>query len=376
MQTLSAITSQKIKCLTFISMLLVVFIHGYNLQVRYLEPWTLPGEPLTATAFTEYFISNGITRFIIPLLFVISGYLLAMRDAQPYKQMIKKRWRSLGVPYLLWSALGMLFVYTLEMFPYTRSLVASSKMMAVSDTQLLLHDNAWYYLLGRWLLVPVPYPLWFLRVLIIYNLAYPALRWCVTHPIAKWAFFIVATLMWLGTVNLLLIEGEGLLFFSLGIWMQKNNVNIDAPPRRLQPMVWGTVWVLACAVKTWLAFKGEAIMGNSIYTLLPLLHKLVMFSGLVAVWYGSNGLVNFCMQRRWFVWLTGFSFIIYVMHAPAIALFIDPFFALLHYSYGYRILAFILLPISIISTCIGIGALLRRFMPSFYAMVTGGRGFA
>ena len=375
MHTLSPLTSRKIKCLTFISMMLVVFIHGYNLQQRYLEPWTLPGEPLTATSFTEYFISNGITRFVIPLLFVISGYLLAMRDEQPYKQMIKKRLRSLGVPYLLWSAAGIAFVYILEMFPYTRSLVADSKMMAVSDTQLLLHDNPWYYLLGRWLLFPVPYQLWFLRVLIIYNIAYPLLRWCVTHPIAKWIFFIIATLLWLDTVNLLLTEGEGLLFFALGIWMQKNNFDIDKPSRLLQPLVWAIICVLACAIKTWLAFNGKAMMGDSVYTALTLLHKLAMFSGLVAVWYGSNGFVKFFMQRRWFVWLSGFSFIIYVMHAPAVALFIDASFTILQYSYAYRMLAFILLPLTLIAACIITGALLRRFTPSLYALLTGGRGF-
>lgn len=357
-------------------MLLVVFIHGYNLNVRYLEPWTVTGEPLTATSFTEYFISNGISRFIIPLLFVISGYLFAMRDAQPYKQLIKKRLRTLGIPYLFWSAFGIAFVYVLEMFPYTRSLVVNSKMMAVSDTQLLLHDNPWYYLVGRWLLVPVPYQLWFIRVLIIYNLAYPALRWCVTHPTAKWIFFIVATLLWLGTVNLLLVEGEGLLFFSLGIWMQKNNIAIESAPRYLNPRIWAVVCVAACVVKTWLAFKGTAIFGNATYTILALLHKLSIFSGLVAVWYGSNGFVQFMMQRKWFVWLTAFSFIIYMMHAPAVALFIDPTFSLLHYCYGYRIISFILLPVTIISICIIIGALLRRFVPGFYALVTGGRGIA
>src|SRR5437762_2200572 len=83
----------------------------------------------------------------------------------------------------------------LELFPYTRELVAESKMMAISDTQLLLHDNPWYYLLGRWLLLPVPYQLWFIRVLIIYNLAYPAIRWCVTHKTIKWIFFTVAMLL-------------------------------------------------------------------------------------------------------------------------------------------------------------------------------------
>ena len=97
-----------------------------------------------------------------------------------------------------------------------------------------------------------------------------------------------------------------------------------------------------------------------------------MFSALVAVWYGGNSLVQFFMRRKWFVWLSGFSFIIYVAHAPAVALFINAFFPLLHYSYAYRILAFILLPLTIIAICIIIGALLRRLTPKRYSLLTGG----
>ena len=117
-------------------------------------------------------------------------------------------------------------------------------------------------------------------------------------------------------------------------------------------------------------------MGDNVYTVLALLHKLVMFSALVTVWYGGNATAQFFMRRKWFAWLTGFSFIIYVMHAPAVALFIDAFFSLLQYCYAYRILAFVLLPLTIISICIIIGALLCRLTPKFYALLTGGRGFA
>jgi len=48
-----------------------------------------------------------------------------------------------------------------------------------------------------------------------------------------------------------------------------------------------------------------------------LMHKLAQFAGLVAAWYGCNAIVAWSMGHRWFVWLSGFSFIIYVMHVPA-----------------------------------------------------------
>ena len=47
-------------------MLLLVFVHGYNLQQRYLQPFTIVEEPLTVNTYLQYFLANGILRFRIP----------------------------------------------------------------------------------------------------------------------------------------------------------------------------------------------------------------------------------------------------------------------------------------------------------------------
>jgi hypothetical protein len=87
---LSDFVSKKFRFWSFVSMVLLVFVHGYNLDIRYMQPWTIPGEPLNITSFTEYFLANGIFRFRIPMLFIISGYLYALHDQKPYKQWTTK----------------------------------------------------------------------------------------------------------------------------------------------------------------------------------------------------------------------------------------------------------------------------------------------
>ena len=155
-------------------MFLLVFVHGYNLHERYMQPWTIPGESLTFTAFTEYFLANGIFRFRIPMLFIISGFLYALHDYRPYKERTNKRLRTLLLPYLIWSAVGFAFTYVLELFPYGEHFIANSHIVQIDDQRMLLHDYHWYEMLFRWILLPVPYQLWFIRVLLIYNVAYPA----------------------------------------------------------------------------------------------------------------------------------------------------------------------------------------------------------
>jgi fucose 4-O-acetylase-like acetyltransferase len=371
---LSEFNSRKFRFWSFIAMFLLVFVHGYNLQGRYMQPWTVPDDPFTLNSFIQYFLANGIFRFRIPMLFIISGYLFAMHDYRPYGERTKKRLRTLLLPYLIWSAVGFAFTYCLEIFPYTRDIVASSNIVRIDDHRSLLHDYHWYEMLGTWLLLPVPYQLWFIRVLLIYNLAYPAIRWCVMHPVARWIFFSLAIFMWLGTMGFVIVEGEGILFFSLGVWMQKNSFNIDVPRRWLRPVWWGLVFFLLAVVKTVLAFYGRQFMGDAVFPVLIILHKLVIFSGLVTMWFGCNGLVKWCMSRSWFVWLSAFAFMIYAIHVPLIALLIDPVFALINHLPAYRIVTFFLLPVFVIAFAVATGALIRRLSPGLYGILTGGRG--
>jgi fucose 4-O-acetylase-like acetyltransferase len=367
--------SRKFRFWSFVSMFLLVFVHGYNLDIRYLQPWTVTGEPLTFTTFIEYFLANGIFRFRIPMLFIISGYLYALHDNRPYKQRTTRRLRTLLLPYLIWSMAGFAFTYLLEMFPYTRSIVESSNIVRIDDQRALLHDYHWYEMLGRWILIPVPYQLWFIRVLLIYNVAYPAIRWCINHRVGRWIFFGIAMLMWLGTMGFVFFEGEGLLFFSLGIWIQKASFDIDRPKRFLNPVIWGAVFIGLSSVKTWLAFKGEALMGESVYPVMTIMHKVVILSGLITAWYGCNSLVEWCMNRKWFVWLSAFSFMIYVIHAPLVAYATEVVFDYVHHIPNYRLLTFIGLPLVIIGFSIIVGSLMRKYLPGIYGLLTGGRGF-
>ncbi|MEI7662119.1 MAG: hypothetical protein WCK34_07975, partial [Bacteroidota bacterium] len=105
-----------------------------------------------------------------------------------------------------------------------------------------------------------------------------------------------------------------------------------------------------------------------------IMHKLVIFSGLVTAWYGCNGMVEWFMNRRWFVWLSSFAFIIYAMHAPLVAYATDAVFLCVGQIPHYRMLTFIFLPLVIIALAVGTGALLRRLWPEFYGVLTGGRG--
>jgi Acyltransferase family len=194
------------------------------------------------------------------------------------------------------------------------------------------------------------------------------------HRAARYAFFAAAVLLWLSAIRLVFVEGEGLLFFALGVWIQKTDFSIESPPPWLNPTGWFIAFVGLAVLKTWLAFRGPSLLGNDVYPLLTLLHNGTVISGLIACWYGSDAVVRWFMARPWFVWLSAFSFMIYALHAPLVAYLIDPAIEALRPMPAARLLAFFLLPLAVIALCVATGAALRRFMPGFYGLLTGGRG--
>jgi hypothetical protein len=124
-------------------------------------------------------------------------------------------------------------------------------------------------------------------------------------------------------------------------------------------------------IKTVLAFK---VPFNGIEPILLILHKLVVLSGLICAWYGCNALVKWCMNKSWFALLSAFSFMIYVLHAPLVVYATKAVFMQISNWHAYRMLTFIFLPLCLIALSVIIGALLRKFLPTVYSFVTGGRG--
>ena len=369
---LDSFLSQKLKFWSLMAMVLLIYVHAFNLHPRYLNPWTQVQEPLTAGSWLQYFLANGLLRFRIPILFAISGYLFARREGQePHGQRVKRRLRTLGLPYLLWSGLWLGALWLLEQYPVTKQAVIDAEISPFWPRQLLAQytsNELWL----RWLLIPAPFQLWFLRSLLVYNLAYPWLR----QAIARWAplYFSVAGVLWFFMVPLPIGEGEGLLFFGLGVWLALNAQNVQTPPGWLRLSLCAGLWLGTATLKTWLAFHGEAQAPQAIAMLV--LHKLGEVSGMLTAWFGLDGLVRWCMARGWFRWLTGFSFMIYVLHVPLVNYATE-----LVLRYGKAIphihlLTYLVLPLLIVGVAVSFGALLRWLLPDVYGVLTGGRGLA
>lgn len=361
--------SQKFRFWSFVSMLFLVVVHAYNLDNRYLEPFTTVDEPLRFTTFIEYFFANGILRFRIPMLFAISGYLFALGDTKPHSERIKSRVQSLVIPYLLWSFIGIGLTFFLERFTQTQGFVRAADL-----SKPIVEYGVEDYL-TRGFLFPIPFQLWFIRVLFVYNLAYLLIRRVVERSPKIW-FYTLIPIWLILPIHLGFIEPEGLLFFSLGVWLQKRNFNLETIPHfgkmRLSVPIAAGAWIFLTIAKTLIAFAG--IHDQFAFLAITMLHRICEGLGLYVAWFGMDALVRWCMEHRWFRWSSSFSFIIYALHVPLVNYLLFPAFQVSSNIPMFRLMLFIALPSIIILFCIGVGAFLRRVAPPVYSVLTGGRG--
>jgi fucose 4-O-acetylase-like acetyltransferase len=370
--------SQKFRFFTFVCIALLAYVHGYNLRDTYLNPFSTVNEPLTFTSFIEYLFSNGLLRFRIPLLFLISGYLYAMYDHRTYLQQIKSRFRTLIVPLLMWSAFGLLLTFLLQQIPYTADVVVKANLDQLRDNRPYT-EIGWVGILERWLLAPISYQLWFLMALFVFNLLYPFIKWLVIRypyiwlPLTFSYFFLL--------VQLPFLDSRGLFFFSLGVWIQKKNLNIEEEPSWFSLGLTLILFIGLSFIKTFMAFELEPYEFKAVYLpnataiVLTLLHQIAILTGILAMWFGVDRVMYWFMKQKWFHHVSGFSFFIFGIHVPLLPYLMTWALTTLSFLPNYRLLCYLLVPFAVLVFSIWAGSLVKRFFPAFYKLLTGGRGF-
>ena len=110
--------SQKIKLISFFSIVMVVVLHSYNIDIK--QNGVVLALPKDFNWFLQTFFSFGVTRIAVPIFFIISGFLF-FKDAQNeyprFNQKILKRFKTLVIPYFFWVLFGNKFKRTAKNIP-------------------------------------------------------------------------------------------------------------------------------------------------------------------------------------------------------------------------------------------------------------------
>ena len=136
--------SKRINSLRFLLIVFVVFIHNNPITVNFsggVETYIIP----IYVKIIRELISNIIARIAVPLFFLISSYLLYSKESK-FIPVLKKKSRSILLPYIIWNILAIIFFYVAQSFNFTKPYFAN---IIIRDFSLIDWIDAFIAYFGR-----------------------------------------------------------------------------------------------------------------------------------------------------------------------------------------------------------------------------------
>lgn len=334
--------SKKISIVSFILMIMIVILHAQLIPLSSGISETI-----------QLIISGQVTRIAVPLFFLISG-LLFFRNIcghifQSCRCKIKKRFRTIFIPYLIFSILGFIFIYcTIILFPGYIS-GANAINMGISSIKDVLYTI---------LLNPIgTYQLWFLRDLFIITIASPLIYYVLKY--CKWIIIICLLGLWMTDMKFF-ISIEAITFFSIGsyIALYKQTIANYIVKNKIIVYAATSIWISICSL---------TVLCELDY----IWHCIGILSGIIALWTLYDLIYPKLNSRILNSHIYSFSFFIYLVHEPLLTVIKKLVYII--FNSHYTLIIYIIAPILCSTICIILGTTIKSITPKFYYILTGGR---
>jgi surface polysaccharide O-acyltransferase-like enzyme len=346
--------SRKFTVLSFITMVLVVILHANNLVINLNSGNILIQKGYNS--FVQDFFTQGVSRVAVPIFFIISGYLFFINtngELAVFIQKIQKRFKSLVIPYLIWSAWGILFYFLLQLLPMSEKFFTHGR----------IEDMAYGEILKTWLLHPLPYQLWFLRDLMALVLLSPALYYLIKY--LKAYILLLAFIPWITGHYNPIVNSDSPFFFLLGAYLALYD-KLQSLNLKSYAIYIFLVWIFLVLANTILLHYGI----NLYDTYFSVLNKTTILVGVAAVWAIYDKL-NLRFGRLNSV--LGYSFFLYAFHEPVLTMIKKGLFYIIGRSEHVSFLVYILSPIMTIAVSLIVGYVFKKTIPKIYSLANGGR---
>jgi surface polysaccharide O-acyltransferase-like enzyme len=350
----------------------IVLFHANQTNIRFsygVSEYALEGIPA--------FITNLITETIfvaLPFFFLVSG-LLFFKDFQltlaVYGVKLRTRIRTLLVPYLFWNICVFTALLAAQWIGFLSPFFSGGKMA--------VPENGVYAILNTIIGIdrmPIVYPLWFIRDLMLLMIISPLL-WVLAKK-APLSGLLIFAFLWFTEgwfPFIILTRYAGPLFFYSGCLMAAYDFNLRSIERQGTKIliIFFCGVILSAFIKTVntldVRFWWNPGAANVWQVFLTRATRLV---GLVALW----SVVEFLGKRtlKYLAGLSAFVFIVFAGHEPTLTIFRKLLYRFVPPSGAWGILLYYFLTV-IATICIAIllGTMLRKYAPGFYNLITGSR---
>lgn len=347
MYHLSKEESERIRIVKFIAIVLVVYFHAYTTGVNFSDGTSVLDLPVWLQVI-EKGLSQVIAGCNVQIFFLLSAILL-FRSEQRYGTVLKKKIRTLLLPYLIWNTFWVAVFVVLQSLPFTTAYFSGNNTPILQSSV-----KEWLGLYGIGQSFPHCHPLWFVRDLMVMVLIFPVIKKVVNR--------FPGTMLCIGillTIFPFSFYGKtALAWFLMGAAIVKMQIHMTALDKISTTKMSAVYFAGALA-----AFLVDIGAVRSVFTLIGVLFWVRISR---EIYVRGN-------IRKGFLWLSQWTFMIYVLHELTLTSIRKVCLRLLPTSPVNLLLEYLLIPISVMTGCILTGIILKKCMPGLYSFVTGER---
>lgn len=353
---LSEDSSKKITALRYILMSLVIF--GHNNYTALTVGSDIVFNQSLFGKWVQLLISDGIARGAVPVFFAMSSFLLFFKN-DTYIIMLKKKAKSLLLPFILWPLLNMLFFAIIKMIGDCTRI---GFLSGVGNYDFLTWSTKdWFGNFFGYVNDGVLYlsQFWFMRDLIVLVILSPVLSFLYDKFKVVYISIIIFT-EFIGVYTYFVLP-ESLFYFSVGMIWAKSNKDLFEIIKKIHfyeiiPVFLGLWFIL---------WKLNFAMISTV--------TLMAFSCGIMLLKFSELLIKNEKIYNALAYLAKYSFFLYAVHIKILRSIIrttwlkvfpmkNGFFCLFEY-FGVTI------TIIVVGTVIGI--ILKKMCPKFFVLLSG-----
>lgn len=344
-----------LQALRFPMIVLVVMIHAIPFSDGQFTRF-LPDVHLYESLVLN--IARNLAFIAVPVFMLISGYLFYFKIADWHQQVFfrqfQKRVRTLLLPYLAWNMLFVAFILVKNRIFYLIGQPADSQY------DLLQHSS----ILELFWSIPINYPLWFLRDLMVMVLLSPVIYYGVKYLKIGWLVLVFMTGLLFPLKEIPGFSLSMLFYFSLGAYFALFKKDFISDLRTQ------TYWIYALA----LSFGAWSCVYFDHHWFVWL-NKVYVLFGTLAVMLLMDRLIRYTTIRMRLLDLSRYVFGIFVMHAIYILDWSRGLLAKIGLSSheGGMIVQFFLLVGVTVLICITVQRLLEKLVPGVFYFLSGSR---
>lgn len=347
---ISTYNSKKIAILNSVAIVLVLLLHSYFLEAAEY-PVTQNVQLFTGT--------NGISGLAVPLFYFISGVLFfkSVNRVKDCISGIRKRIRSLLVPYIIWNVIFVGWYLLMSIIPSISGFVNSDMLSHFSINKPIAS-------LDYLLLEPAGFHLWFLRDLILYVLVSP-LIYVACKRFQLVAYFLIFVLFgWINRCGLPYFSAGAVVAMHYGLDIFDKGIFKSKTVRFILFMLFGAKCIMTMIPSC------SAILHN------PYFQQIANMAGIISVWWSYDVMfrtISAGMLEKTFLYISKYSFFIYLFHEPALNIIKKMGLFILGVDNMSLLVLYLVSPILMTAIAIGVAIIIKNIVPKLYSIAVGGR---